>query len=106
MLNYVSMPVGHGNSNEPWMFIAENQCWDKATLNQLLDEYKIVFMTSGDGVLPVMIDERGFIILGSEDDGCIQFPRCHGSFMFHFHPNWIEPFIADLKEAHKLSITE
>ena len=35
--------------------VAEDQCWDKQTLNQLRDEYDIIFMSSGDGVTPVKV---------------------------------------------------
>ena len=97
------------DDNEPMMFCAEDQCWDKATLKQLKDEYGIIFKTKGNGVSPVMIVDNGdgschhfLFVIGSEDDGCIQFERAYGQFKHSFHPFWTKFLIADLEEALKV----
>lgn len=91
--------------DEPMMFSAEDQCWDKKTLKQLRDEYNIIFMTSGDGVMPVMIlnkdSKHPLFVLGSEDDGTIFFKRKYGQFQNCFSPYWVDSLIADLQEAVK-----
>lgn len=92
--------------NEPMAFVAENQVWDKKTLKQLKEEYNIIFMTSGDGVKPIMIIDREYssplIVIGSEDDGIIQFKREFGHFINCFSSYWIKSFIADLEEVLKI----
>lgn len=92
--------------NDTMMFCAEDQCWDKATLKQLKEEYNIVFMTSGDAVKPVMIinkdSEYPLVVIGTEDDGTLYFKRRYGQFENCFSPYWIEPLIADLNEALRL----
>lgn len=92
--------------NEPMMFCAEEQCWDDATLKQLKEEHDIIFMTSGDGVIPVMIlnkdSQYPMIVLGSEDDGTIFFQREYGQFVHRFSAYWVKHLIADLKEALKV----
>ena len=89
--------------NEPMMFSAKDQTWDKATLKQLKEEYNIIFMTKGDAVMPVMIinkdSEYPLFVIGSEDDGTIQFEREYGHFTNTFSPYWVEPLIADLQAA-------
>lgn len=92
--------------DEPMMFSAYDQDWDKATLKQLKEKYDIVFMTSGDAVMPVMIlnkdSEYPLLVLGSEDDGTIRFERKYGQFRNSFCLRWVKPLIADLEEAFKL----
>lgn len=89
--------------DEPMMFSAEEQCWDDATLKQLREEYNIIFMTSGDGVMPIMILNKDskypLLVLGSEDDGTIFFKREYGTFQNTFSPYWVKSLIADLEEA-------
>lgn len=92
--------------DEPITFVAEDQIWDKATLKQLKDEYNIVFMTSGNGVIPIMIvnknGENPWFVLGSEDDGRIYFERRYGQLINCFSPYWIKPLIADLEEVLRI----
>ena len=92
--------------DEPMMFSAYDQCWDDATLNQLKDEYNIMFETNGAAVIPVMIinkdSEYPLIVLGSEDDGTITFKRKYGQFEDMFSIGWVKPLIADLEEALKV----
>ncbi len=102
MLQYVYLPEEFEYCNEPWMFSAEDQRWDDETLRQLKEEYNIIFMTSGDGVIPVMISEEWGIILGIEDDGTIQFKRRYGQPEMCFSKVWLKSLIADLQEAYKL----
>jgi hypothetical protein len=89
--------------NEPMMFVAEDQCWDKATLKQLKKEHNIVFMTSGDGVMPIMIinkdSDNPLFVIGHEDDGTIQFDREYGHLSHCFSFYWVKSLIADLEEA-------
>lgn len=102
MLQYIDFSDDNDYSNDPWMFSAEDQNWDDETLRQLKEEYGVVFMTNGDGVIPVMISERWGIVLGSEDDGTIQFQRQYGQPMMCFSKIWVEDLIADLKEACRI----
>ena len=92
--------------DEPMMFSAEDQCWDDDTLKQLKEEYNIVFMTKGDGVMPVMIlnkdSQYPLFVLGGEDDGTIFFKREYGQFRNTFSPYWVKYLIADLEEALKI----
>lgn len=101
MLKYIEIPTDE-YGNDPWMFSAENQCWDDETLRQLKEEYNVVFMTNGDGVIPVMISDKWGIILGHEDDGTIQFYREYGQPEMSFSEVWAEDLIADLQEACRL----
>ncbi len=103
MLKYIYMPTDYENRNEPWMFSAEEQHWDDATLSQLRNEYRIVFKTCGDGVHAVMVTEGENLAIGIEDDGTIQFPRHYGQFDFCFSPYWVNCLISDLEEAYRLS---
>lgn len=92
--------------NESVMFSAEDQTWDKETLKELKEKYNVIFMTSGDGVRPVMVLNNGknpLLVVGSEDDGTISFEREYNQFTNAFHPYWVKSFISDLKEAVKLS---
>lgn len=92
--------------NEPMTFCAEEQCWDDTTLKQLREEHDIIFMTSGDGVMPIMIlnkdSQYPLFVLGSEDDGRIFFKREYGQFTNAFSPYWVKFLIADLEEALKV----
>ena len=89
--------------DEPMMFCAEEQCWDGDTLKQLREEHDIIFMTSGDGVMPVMLlnkdSQNPLFVLGSEDDGTIFFKREYGQFVNTFSSYWAKSLIADLEEA-------
>lgn len=82
---------------------AEDQCWDKKTLEQLRDEYDIIFMSSGAGVTPVKVIKYGDnygVTLGSEDDGIIKFEQySEGNYKHMFSEYWIDKLIADLQEA-------
>lgn len=99
MLQYVEFSEEKDYSNDPWIFSAYDQRWDKETLRQLKEEYGVVFMTKGDGVIPVMVSDKWGIVFGSEDDGTIQFARQFGQPVMHFDKYWAEYLIADLKEA-------
>ena len=95
--------------DEPLRFVAEEQCWDKATLKQLREEHNVIFMTKGNGVSPIMIINRGnedsphfLLAIGSEDDGCISFERSYGQFKHTFHTLWAKYLIADIEEALKV----
>ena len=95
--------------DEPLRFVAEDQCWDKATLKQLREEYNVIFMTKGNGVSPIMIINRGseesphfLLAIGSEDDGCISFERHFGQFTHTFNTYWAKYLIADIEEALKV----
>ena len=92
--------------DEPMMFSAEDQCWDDATLKQLREEHNIIFMTAGDGVMPVMILNKNskypLLVIGTEDDGTIQFEREYGSLRHSFSPYWVKSLIADLEEALRI----
>lgn len=83
-------------------FCAEDQSWDEDTLKELRDKYNIIFKTSGDGVFPIMVTgskNNPIFVMGSEDDGTIVFRRSYGQFENAFSSYWVEPLIADLKEA-------
>lgn len=84
------------------MICAEDQCWDDATLKQLWEEHSVVFMTSGDGVMPVKIvgsKDHPLFVIGSEDDGAIRFKTYYGQYENTFDPYWLDSLIADLTEA-------
>lgn len=85
------------------IIVAEDQCWDKKTLEQLRDEYDIIFMSSGAGVTPVKVIKYGDnygVTLGSEDDGIIKFEQySEGNYKHMFSEYWIDKLIADLQEA-------
>ena len=87
--------------DEPMMFVAEEQCWDKATLKQLKEEHDIVFKTSGDAVMPIMIinkdSDNPLFVIGYEDDGTIQFERKYGQLINCFSFYWVKSLIADTK---------
>lgn len=83
MLQYVELPDDK-YGDDPWIFSAEDQCWDDETLRQLKEEYNVVFMTNGDGVTPVMVSKEWGVILGHEDDGTIQFRRRYGQPEMYF----------------------
>ena len=100
MLRYVDIPDDY--EDDSIMFVAEDQCWDDATLKQLRDEYNVVFRTNGDGVTPIMVSEKWGIVLGTEDDGTIQFPRHYGQPAIRFSKIWADDLIADLKAACSL----
>ena len=101
MLQHVKIPEP-GDLDSPLSLEAEGQCWDDATLQQLRDEYHIFFMTSGDGVTPVMVigtDSNPLIAIGSEDDGLIRFERRYGHYRYISSSYWIPYLIADLEAA-------
>lgn len=87
---------------------AEDQCWDKKTLKQLRDEHDIIFMSAGDGVIPIKVIKYGDsygVALGSEDDGTIAFEQYgYGDTKLYEHmfsECWIDKLIADLQEAKR-----
>lgn len=95
--------------DEPLRFVAEEQCWDKATLKELKDKYNVIFMTNGNGVSPIMIINRGseenphfLLAIGGEDDGCISFERAYGSIKNTFSTFWGKCLIADIEAALKI----
>lgn len=92
--------------DEPAMYSACDQRWDKATLDELRDKHDIIFMTGGDGVIPVKIinkeSSNPSIALGSEDDGTITFPREYGDFVNRISTAWIPFLIKDLEEAMRI----
>ena len=91
--------------NEPMMFVAEEQNWDELTLKQLKEEYNIIFMTNGRGVMPIMVVNKNsknpLFVIGHEDDGRIYFKREFGQFCDCFSYCWVKPLISDIKEALK-----
>jgi hypothetical protein len=93
--------------NDTMYIVADDQCWDSATLKQLREEFNIVFMSKGDAVMPVMIlgkdSNHPRLVIGHEDDGTIFFTRRFGQFEHSFSPYWVKSLIADLREALKLS---
>lgn len=105
MLRYVFNKKLDDNANgdEPFMLCAEDQAWDEATLKQLREEHNVIFMTSGDGVMPVLVlhkdSDNPLFVLGSEDDGTIQFERRYNHFCNTFSAYWAKSLIADLEEA-------
>ena len=108
MIGYVD--YRKNNEFEGKLYIsAEDQCWDKNTLNQLRDEYDIIFMSADDGVIPVKVirygDNHYGVALGSEDDGTIAFEQySYGNktqYKHGFSDYWIDFLIADLQEAKR-----
>ena len=104
MLQYVWKEELEGS--EPMMFVAEEQSWDKATLKQLKEEHDIIFKTSGDAVMPIMIinkdSDNPLFAIGHEYDGTIQFDREYGNLSHCFSYYWVKSLIADLEEALKV----
>lgn len=83
---------------------AEDQSWNKETLKQLREEYDVIFMSAGDGVIPIKIFKYGEhygVALGSEDDGTMRFEKYFGDFKHGFSDYWIDFLIADLQEAKR-----
>ena len=101
MLRYVDMPEDRWG-NDPWVFSADDQCWDDETLLQLKTEYNVIFMTAGRGVIPVMISDQWGLVLGVEDDGTLYFKRQYGQPEMCFSEEWAQFLIADMKEALRL----
>ena len=107
MLNYIFNKKLDDNANgdEPFRVCAEDQAWDEATLKQLREEYNVIFMTSGDGVTPVLVlhkdSDNPLFVLGFEDDGTIVFERKYNQFCNTFSAHWAKSLIADLEEAVK-----
>lgn len=109
MIKNVDYWPNDDNDFEGKLYIsAEGQCWDKKTLKQLRDEYDIIFMSAGDGVIPVKVIKYGDnygVALGLEDDGTIAFKQygCGDtkSYEYMFSEYWIDKLIADLQEAKK-----
>lgn len=89
-------------------YFAEDQAWDKKTLQQLRDNHNIVFMTSGNGCTPIMIIPRKhnnpLIAMGGEDDGQIFFHTHFGRFENTMDCYWIDSLIADLQEAKRICV--
>lgn len=76
---------------------AYNQEWDNETLKELKEKHNIVFMSEGDSVTPILV-ENGIINIGIEDDGTLFFMNDGISIS----ANWIDSLIAELKEAKNL----
>lgn len=74
-----------------------NQEWDKESLKELREKHNIVFMSEGDSVTPILV-ENGIIHIGIEDDGTLFF--MHDGISIG--ANWIDSLIAELKEAKNL----
>lgn len=88
-------------------YSAEDQCWDKDTLNQLWREHGICY--DGCGIAPVKVFQQGAIpvvVIGNEDDGTIFFEKNkYGQYRHAFSPVWIDSVIAQLQEVKKRIFT-
>lgn len=85
-------------------FSVDDQWWNKEAIQELRDEYNIIFMSSGRGCIPVKIIPRDgeppLVALGVEDDGTLYFRRNgFGGYENSFDSSWIDSLIADLQEA-------
>lgn len=91
---------------------AEEQTWDKETLEELWDRYNICF--DGKSIMPIKIInkdlENPMIVLGSEDDGTIYFERCcygkpedwiEDEYKNMFSAYWIDSVIEQLQEVKR-----
>ena len=88
---------------------AFDQCWDDETVQQLWDEYKILYT---GGPTPIMLveyqsEEYGgrlngsYYVLGGEDDGHIFFRREHGQFVGIRSVSWLDDTISILQMIKK-----
>lgn len=98
---YGLVPVGEeDSSNDPAMFVAENQTWDKATCKQLKDEYNVIF---NGGIRAYMVIETEtatpLIAVGHEDDGVISFQKRNGHYEDCFSAYWLDSVIDCLTRA-------
>ncbi len=104
MLKYV-FGLENYDDDEPAMFCAEDQRWDKSTLKELRDKYNVIFKSGGDSIHAIMIlnkdDKYPLFVIGTEDDGTIQFERRYGQYRHSFSPCWAGSLIRELKEAMK-----
>ena len=107
MLSSVTGLIPNGESsrtNEPVMFYADNQTWDKKTLKQLKDEYNVIF---NGGIMAFMVLNGGtghpLIAVGHEDDGVIWFDRRYGQFAECFSTYWIDSVIACLRSTQQFA---
>lgn len=92
---YGLVPVGESDrSDEPVVFIAEDQTWDNATRKQLSDEYGVIF---NGGIRAYMVVERDsatpLIAVGHEDDGVISFQKHNGHYEDCFSAYWLNSVI-------------
>lgn len=107
MINYVEDYIENNAISEHFgegqlIISAENQVWDKQTIQQLKDDYNIIFMTNGDGVNPIKVVKIGNgygVAIGSKDDGTIFFNKSFGNYENSFHSSLIDSLIADLQAA-------
>lgn len=89
-------------NDEPFIISVEDQLYDEETLRQLRDEHNVIFMTGGNGVLPIMVlNERKnpLLAIGHEDDGTIFFDRKYGQYSNTLSPHWVDYLVSDLREA-------
>lgn len=90
--------------DEVHCFSVDDQWWNKEAIQELRDKHNIIFMSSCDGCIPVMIIPRDgeppLVALGVEDDGTLYFKRnSYGRYANSFDSSWIDSLIADLQEA-------
>lgn len=94
------------DDDDPIMYSAYDQHWDKDTLKELKDKHDVIFMTGGDSVMPVKIINKDSkypkVAIGSEDDGTIRFYRKYGFYADAFDVAWIPSLIKDLEEAWRI----
>lgn len=100
MLQYVSKE----KDDDTWYFSAYDQHWDDATLKELWEKHRIIFMPDRkDAVHPVMVIERKgespLIAIGVEDDGTLYFDRSNGCFSHAFDSYWIDSLVKTLLKA-------
>lgn len=73
-------------------------------MQELRDEYNIIFMSSGLGCKPILVipreNESPLVAIGVEDDGTVYFKRSScGQYENGFDSGWIDSLIADLRAA-------
>lgn len=98
-------PICNENGSDYLQIIAEDQTWDKKTLNQLRKEHNIIY---NDGILPMKIIPRKttnpLVVIGSEDDGIITFEVDDRGWYNHsitFDASWCDVLIEQLKKVKK-----
>ena len=70
-------------------------------LKELQRDHGITFMSSGDGVTPVMVRGNMFAI-GIEDDGNLFFNTHEDGSIDGIHIMWLPSLIADLQRAYAI----
>lgn len=104
MLNYIDIDEEYRDEEiSTERYSAENQCWDKDTLDQLWNEYHICY--DGRGVTPIKVADRGdgspLIVIGCEDDGTIYFEKSYGQYRHSLSAYWIDSVIKQLQDVKK-----